>query len=795
MPKDEINLSNASERPASVYTYVAQVQYAFPDRNLYVVIPQSNGTITQERRLASGPGNTTGNPSSSIQQAYSPGDIVLISSDNGVPGAYSPTDYIVGPAAVFNAEHTDQDSTESLLSSVFSKVRGTLGVLRANISKFFGKSSAVVSGDFELKGSHGTAVRLLKHLLSINSGHSCSVEMDSILNRVRITADSLSFVSPVKDGFTGISLKTFAEALYTALDRSEGSYEGHSPKYRHRAVSGDLVRGWMTSVGVPSQDMSTMDTVYGEKKDYSGNSVVMSAKGMELRKTYDIPSPVQTTEMDGITKYLKETEEFPQTQQEPVGVSWDKFLMDKTLNMFSKNPEAEFPGVKNNRECWTVDTGEAKDQEGRNISKEFNSWRKTSNEVPKFQPAGSNQYSELPESLQVVDPHTGNTYTYFKSTSGIRQDPDGSILLYDGYGSEIRMSRGNIIISPAADLIFRPGRDLHSMAGRHTAVTSQEDVVIHSSNKDVYVKAQRDLNIAAGIGGEGKTILDHRGKDGAVLKSVSGMSLTGSDVYIGVSQDKPSSTAPDKSTPGSGKMVISGGADLLMQAKNAAVSGQNVVLFGHKENGTDAAGLVVSADGTSVLGGEIGLSGSVVLGRGTSSARVLVGDAQYNLTTPQDVSVKIESDVSVAGEMSVDSVVSNNVKSVAVFCSNGGNTPMRRRITETRFSRRGFNTASAILRVPMAGSWTDQYVYGREFQYPSTEELGVSSSYIVPGMLWQAGLSGGSVWKEPEISSMINESDKSMVYPGKTAWEDGKVTLPGYKEAELMKGYKTNGRR
>ena len=72
-----------------------------------------------------------------------------------------------------------------------------------------------------------------------------------------------------------------------------------------------------------------------------------------------------------------------------------------------------------------------------------------------------------PESVELTDRVTGKVTRYYATSSFITQEPDGSICLCDGYGSEIRMSRGAIHISPALDLHLRPGRDLSAMAGRH----------------------------------------------------------------------------------------------------------------------------------------------------------------------------------------------------------------------------------------------------------------------------------------------------------------------------------------
>ena len=55
---------------------------------------------------------------------------------------------------------------------------------------------------------------------------------------------------------------------------------------------------------------------------------------------------------------------------------------------------------------------------------------------------------QLPPYIEVTDATTGNIVRYYNSASILSMEPDGSIVISDGYGSEIRMSGGNIYISP-----------------------------------------------------------------------------------------------------------------------------------------------------------------------------------------------------------------------------------------------------------------------------------------------------------------------------------------------------------
>ncbi len=99
-----------------------------------------------------------------------------------------------------------------------------------------------------------------------------------------------------------------------------------------------------------------------------------------------------------------------------------------------------------------------------------------------------------------VDDRYGSVSLYH-TTSQITQLPDGSITIGDGYGSEIRMSRGDITISAAGNIWLKAGRDVIRWAGWDDICRAQNSVDISATKHDVRIKAGKNVQVLADQGG------------------------------------------------------------------------------------------------------------------------------------------------------------------------------------------------------------------------------------------------------------------------------------------------------
>ena len=85
--------------------------------------------------------------------------------------------------------------------------------------------------------------------------------------------------------------------------------------------------------------------------------------------------------------------------------------------------------------------------------------------------------------------------------SYFNQEPDGSFIFRDAWGSEIRMCGGNITISCPGQLTFQSGKSIVNLAGRDYIAKAKRSADITTNERDVRIKGQNNVQIAAILGG------------------------------------------------------------------------------------------------------------------------------------------------------------------------------------------------------------------------------------------------------------------------------------------------------
>lgn len=120
------------------------------------------------------------------------------------------------------------------------------------------------------------------------------------------------------------------------------------------------------------------------------------------------------------------------------------------------------------------------------------------------------QWLDPTEPKQIEIDHRYGEVDYYETTAGLFITPDGSVILRDGYGSEIRMSGGAIVESAAGDLYRLAGRSCVDWSGDDHVIKANNSVDITSSNKDLRLKAKQNLEMLAGNGGKGRLLLENK---------------------------------------------------------------------------------------------------------------------------------------------------------------------------------------------------------------------------------------------------------------------------------------------
>lgn len=805
------------------YTYIGKVVYAFTWLNLYVISPVLNSSPTTtggrdgskaSTTLELAAGSDGGSLAGTVNTFYSVGSYVMVYSDTKVTGSMSLTDYIIGPAAAPVGEDTDGAVTRvinemaplskvsSILTKISEKLKSICGMLPINAPKAFTSPTDALGGDTSVMSSPDTGISVLKHIVRIQCGKGCFIELDSILSRIRVVSASVEYIGPLKHTQDLSEKGSLLDYQLTAVSFEESSRRSDNPEkplnpmFRRKDIAGDVTSGWETAISIPSNIDNSSDDVYSSKVRYDGAASIVSAKGFEIRKSIDIATPYQKKEHQGFDTIIKEAETFPDYPDNFSGKDADR-LMNRSLSQWEETDgkrEAESPRVAANTDTWGLssDLNTSKIQEAIKDLKDRS--------IPNI---GSNQYYDLPDTVEIEDPRTKIKYTYFKSTSGFRQDPDGSLVLYDGYGSEIRMTRGNIIISAASDVICRPGRDFHTMAGRHTALVSQKDVTVHSSQQDVYIKGDRNINVLSGINKEGGVLIDDRGDKGTVIRALNKTSLVAKDVFVGsIPENIPSSfTGASK---GSGTVTIGGGIKTLVTGDNVSLYGKSIDTMA--KDGSSVSWLSVASDKIVNISKNITLSGGVYVGKVSGDFTATVGsDPVFTNSSNIKTSLRIMPTVEVASLLMCKEVVANDMAAIRVYAENAsGESNMRGHVTMPPLSVSPTELDNRSVVYEYTGPWDDSFNLGYSFKYPNSPDLGMTSSYVIPGMLWQTYLKKGilknksqagtpKVWDEQTIPGIREKDEKSMVYPGSESWGSGVVTTENNKSEKINGGYVING--
>jgi hypothetical protein len=180
-------------------------------------------------------------------------------------------------------------------------------------------------------------------------------------------------------------------------------------------------------------------------------------------------------------------------------------------------------------------------------------------------------WADMPDYKEVDIDARLKAVRFYESMSALSMQEDGSIVIEDGWGSSIVMSRGHIQLCAAGDVIMRPGRNLISFAPGDTILRSGGSVDVTATTHDVRIKAERNLQLLAG----------NDSKD--------------SDKMGGILLESRSSGMPMDFTA-AGEAVKSGGIVLRCPNSNIAAWAANLYL-GTKKLGDQPAGdIMISAD-------------------------------------------------------------------------------------------------------------------------------------------------------------------------------------------------------
>jgi hypothetical protein len=122
----------------------------------------------------------------------------------------------------------------------------------------------------------------------------------------------------------------------------------------------------------------------------------------------------------------------------------------------------------------------------------------------------SKAYVEVTPQKLLIDERYKDV-NYYNTAAFITIAEDGSIVIADGYGSQLLMGGGQIRLEAGGDVMLMSGARVVTLANE-AIIRARGSVDISSNEYDVRIKAERNMQLLAGNSGAGGMLLESKGK-------------------------------------------------------------------------------------------------------------------------------------------------------------------------------------------------------------------------------------------------------------------------------------------
>ncbi|MDD3088821.1 MAG: hypothetical protein PHT95_02620 [Candidatus Omnitrophica bacterium] len=841
---------NIPQGPVPYELYKAVVVGADYYRNGFIVKPVGNAAAFPIARYAStmtGPSNGFGTAECIC---LPPGTVVMVATIGGhdfKTGADDSTDYIVATLAT-GTQYKDFENyltpflfrgiRPNWYTSIFDTTAASkyADTLPMHLDRGYGRPCELNAGDYALFGQTGVFSMLGKYLAAFGASEFARTLYDAQGHKLKHIAADYSIESLITEYHNRADLGAVSIEDHRGLDISEAlgcvgsspfKYDltvglftpqetTQQPLFRFERYEGLITLGDTETVSVPCITGANTDPVAAsiavsqDSKGYNGERRIVSADIVELSKTPVIYKPIKKSDETKATEVLQPGDFGGADWKTVNGVTEDDYIRNFSA---TRADELEYnaaghdaPRVVARPKYWAAET-KANIQNKAGISDilptELEQVARTTQEYP------------LPDSFVLTDPATGRVKTYYASASFFSQLPDGSVVLSDGYGSEIRMSRGNIYISSALDTFIRPGRDMLAMVPGNAVVLGGDSATLHSSNGFVKIKSETDLELLGANGGTGKVLLESRSLGaldsdvsvkGLHIKSASDVAVTGSDMYLGLNKGTSDSKSGASKEAAGTIVVDSAAGNLNITGSAVRVSGSSLVLSSVTQGA--CAVLALSGGSAFMASANTQFSGNIRVAPASAAPEEFLtgsnGIQDITGNTPASTQFELQGNMMIQGSVGISgSMRAGQVAATAgAFDNASSTTGMKPRtpissmepIEVDQVDLDSLNTITGLHKTAIAALqetlFNDYSVYTAAFAYPDSAVWRVASAYLMPSMRWQSMCGGTQTWSEPEVLDADGEA--TMVYPGITAWSDGNILMKDYSNSSLATGYITN---
>lgn len=801
-------------------TYIAQILNTFPNQGILLIRPIKGQNILKRVSIP----NTAGVYGSSVINGYAIGTQVLVYKNQQFK-----QDRIIGAVASQSDKHVHTKLNNfgnftwsswlsnsklhlSQITELF-KVSQPAGA-QCNATKYNGD---LYSGDIGIVDIAGNSRLLIGESQLLLGQSAAQIRMTGVDNKISMTAHNLQYntLTTYQSRSPNISKKLIAAQISQGTGVKQGSVIIDSvgsmrldakPYFRYQQMNGAIAHGHQQCILVQTSDKDAKSTsgsdssqpnkiyksaqqfipVYKKHIKYSGQASEITAVANRFVKTPNIVSLMQGTGISpkGNKRYNIQS-----------GINTALYLQAyySDVDLYSQYP------VINNKDSDTLLK-----------SQDVNFNNKTIKDQLGFQ----NDSVQISDTCQYIessfkqykDPNTEQTSKISDLVSIIGQQDDGSIIIKDGWGSQIRLHGGNIYISSALDTFIRPGRDLIQMVPR-LRDTQTNGSITFTSKDNIRLGAQNNTCISSGISGNpAMTTIQNRSKNkyqnsGVVVRSNSNASITASrDLYIGIN-DKTKENNKDNTTQSkTGSIVIGGGSQLSLYSGNIyTLADYSLDLFGGKSRiHLDTAGISCKAPQT-ILDSWLKLTTVNQQINTPFKSKVFKADGSnyHNISTRGKVqcgSSVITGEAKIRGQV-LGAAFSTIETPQFLFnvVADIDRPKVNREFIQASYIP-AHNLKIAQLMKPSC--YSDMFICNNQFKYPDYKEF--ITYKMIPGMCWQSSTKFklSSLFQMSSGVVKTGASQKTLAYPG-IPFQNLDISLWNSTQAKVQlakcsNGYKVN---
>lgn len=357
----------------------------------------------------------------------------------------------------------------------------------------------------------------------------------------------------------------------------------------------------------------------------------------------------------------------------------------------------------------------------------------------------------------VIDSRYG-AVQYFQNTAGITVTDDGGVVIFDGYGSAISLTGGNIVIGTAGSLLLQPGKSLVALAGDDVCLRAQNSVDVTAGNKDLRLKAERNMQLLSGNSGQGGLLLENRSQ--GAQQTYAG--LVGEDVQASGIVFKADDSVI--ATVSASLYLRTTSQDIVLDANqggnNVISIGQQIISFAQSSilhyfgfDTVDAAN-IFTVDNT-LLAADLELPGELAVGGGAEFGSDVVTLAGF-----------ASQDSSFVGKLDQGAVQQIQTSLTQIGTSETQVTQQGQTLHDQNIQTSYYNTGQV-------GS--DEFIDQAQVSLRNEKQYGTQTKFVLPATYWQqlaAEAGAGTAWSEPAVDY---QGDPLLPWPGQLNWQENDV--------------------